>query len=321
MSAYAMPGAIFPPTSGFTFMSNETISPNSTTDCQEKDVSNNALSNNFHIEPISFSAIIASDITSSPNPLQTLENTKTESNNQLPGHSKELDISVKEAKIDPMRLMESLTSPQKNRKRETTSYQIENDSLCGANPQDDDDDPHKNAIEFELKISLNGRTYTAKRTLPRIIQLRTDLISEMKNRSRKLQQMRWLQRRNHNRKYSVDDDDMTVQTVDAELDDDDDDDSIISIPELPQYFNEEEEGSSGGSFAARGFSKLQILMRSYRPVIERWLLRVTDIVSPTESRSLSTFLWEPLSEIWLEPIEEDLSEEGSDTSLPEQCQR
>mmetsp|Transcript_24567 Transcript_24567/g.37112 ORF Transcript_24567/g.37112 Transcript_24567/m.37112 type:complete len:309 (+) Transcript_24567:1-927(+) len=308
-----MPGVIFPPTSGFTVMDNKTVSPKGIADSQAE--SSDALFSTFQIKPVSFSTIIASDLTCLSNPPQKTMNEKTESdNNKSTGHSKELDISVKEAKIDPMRLMESLTSPTKSRKQKINSCQIENNlGVKGSHGDDNDDDPHKNAIEFELNISLNGRTYTARRTLPRIIQLRNDLISEMKNSSRNLhnmRQMRWLGRRHHHRK-SADDDEMTVQTVVEHVEFDDED--SITIPELPQYFNEE--GDSSGSFAARGFSKLQILMRSYRPVIEGWLRRVADIVSPTESPSLSTFLWEPLSEIW--PIEEDF-EEGSDTTQTEQ---
>jgi len=314
MSAYALPGVIFPPTSGFGFVGNETPSSGSVTD--SKDKRSDTLSPTFHIKPVPFSTAIASDIALDfqlkPSEIRVSEKVDTASD--FASQSKEINISVKEAKIDPKLLMDSLISSQKVRKRESNSSQIKNPRRA-TDPCDYKDDPHEKAIEFELSISFNGRTYTARRTLPRIIQLRNDLVSEMKNRGRKLQmrQMRWLKKRNHHRRKYIDHDELTVQTVVDEVESDDED--SVTIPELPQYFNEE--GESSGRFAARGFSKLQLMMRSYRPVIEGWLLRVTDIVSPTESPSLSTFLWEPLSKLWLEPIEEGVFEEGSDSSQEE----
>ena len=56
--------------------------------------------------------------------------------------------------------------------------------------QQKDNNPHDEAIEFELSISFNGRKYTATRTMQCIVQLRNDLIREMNSRKMWLQQCR-----------------------------------------------------------------------------------------------------------------------------------
>jgi hypothetical protein len=53
-----------------------------------------------------------------------------------------------------------------------------------------EDDPHKEAIQFELSTIFNGRTYSATRTLPTIVQLRNDLIAEINNRRNALRARR-----------------------------------------------------------------------------------------------------------------------------------
>lgn len=250
--------------------------------------------------------------------------------------NKEVGISVREAKIDPVRLVKSMASSKaRPKKRDVLPPPVQmeqntttDDSSSSTDSTTTDNDPHTDAIQFELNISFNGRTYTATRTLPRIIQLRNDLITEIGSRRKALQEKRkqWLRRskRRHNNNnigctkvsetttttFENDDDDVTVNTAV----DDDDDDVCTIIPEIPEYYSEER-----GNFAGRGFTLLHALMRSYCPAMEGWLRKVTDLVP--DSPSLSNFLWEPVSGMattrhcsfnTLVSIKEDDSEEEED---------
>lgn len=196
--------------------------------------------------------------------------------------STEVGIEVKEAKIDPVRLVRAVTtckgesdSLYRNKNRDLNESQP---AHCGPST------PHEDAIQFELSISFNGRSYSATRTLPRIMELRKDLIRELNTRRKRLQhrRMRW------NSKHQDDDDD-TVATVDDEEEDWD-----VFIPEIPEC-NTESVAVNGGGVAGRGFAMLQALLGPYCPAIERWLQNVMDLVPPTNSPSLSNFLWEPVS--------------------------
>jgi hypothetical protein len=115
-------------------------------------------------------------------------------------------IAVKEAKLDPVRLVQSITGPSRPQR-----------SLCSKG------NPHEDAIEFELSISFNGRKYTAMRSMQCIVQLRYDLIREMNF------QKQWLHtRRQHSQ--------------DAE----DEDGDTIQIPEIPPMTDEEGSGGFVG---------------------------------------------------------------------------
>lgn len=308
MSAYALPGSIFPPMSGFNFESTYVMSTSvgesssqqleTSTGPQHAQVS--PFASPFQFKPVDFSSMQSSPI--APNspltPARPATTSLEESGEETcsGGSTREVGISVKDAKIDPVRLVKSLTTVTKNRKRDSNapttkqpevstgkkdSSSIDN-SDCNSQ---EEDDPHKDAIQFELNISFNGRTYSATRTLPRIIQLRNDLISEISiRRSKALRRMRWIKKR-PKADFDVEDDDVTVVTVN------DDEDEDVKIPELPDYYSAEERSSSGGR--GRGFTLLHALLRSYCPVMEGWLLKVADLAP--DSPSLSNFLWEPVS--------------------------
>jgi len=236
------------------------------------------------------------------------------------GLAKEVGISVKEAKIDPVRLVKSLAS--KSRSQDSSSNPPPEIRLEQTNCASGDD-PHTEAIQFELSISFNGRTYTATRTLPRIIQLRNDLISEINARRKALRGKRIGLFKKRSIKSlglvdidggsAIDDDEMTVESVDVEEED-------VSIPEIPDYYSGEERA---GSFAGKGFTLLHALLRSYCPAMEGWLRKVTDLMPPMDSPSLSKFLWEPVSgEVHMSSshsfstlvsIKEDLSEDEGET--------
>lgn len=208
---------------------------------------------------------------------------------------REVGISVREAKIDLVKLVKSLTTSTKtkSRKRDTNPppppvVHTKQSSDVNASDEEEEDDPHKEAIQFELSISFNGRTYSATRTLPNIIQLRNNLISEISSRRKVLRDRRprWIKKAMEGEADS--DDDETAKTVEM------DDVYDVTIPELPDYYSSDDR-NTGGSFAGRGFTLLQALLRSYCPVMEGWLQKVTDLVPPMDSPSLSHFLWEPVS--------------------------
>jgi hypothetical protein len=192
------------------------------------------------------------------------------------------------------------------------------------------DNPHGGAIEFELSITFQGRRYTAKRTLQCIVQLRDDLIREMRYRKQ------WLGRERSRRgEYSTNDDGESSSScisgivVEPGLATDEQQNQypktgLLSphpptraatgtssssqpqqeeqqqdpneyIPEIPPLSTEDDRGgtfSSGKGFMGRGFTMLHAMVTSYVPVMERWLKNVMIIV-PQDSECLMDFLWEP----------------------------
>ena len=210
----------------------------------------------------------------------------------------EVGIAVTEAKIDPVRLVQAVTGAascsdsSKSWKKGSSLNKQQNNT------------PHEDAIRFELSIKFNGRTYSATRTLPRIIELRNDLIRELNNRRQMLQsrRMRWPFRS-------------------AEEQEEDEDLDVI-IPELPEC---DTERVAVGSVAGRGFAMLQALLRPYCPAIERWLQTVMDLVPPNSSPSLTNFLWEPVS-VDVERKERKLKQSSSleciaeDDAAEEECE-
>lgn len=155
----------------------------------------------------------------------------------------EVHVVVKEAKIDPARLVQSLTAP-----KQQPSQRRSNGCRRPRAPEAPCYSPQEESMEFELSVSFNGRTYTAVRTLPSILRLRDDLELETKDRC--------------------------FQS---------------SIPQVPRIQDEPSSEVTGRG----GFSFLHALLRSYVPIVEDWLRKVTAVVSPSDSPSLTRFLWEP----------------------------
>jgi hypothetical protein len=190
-------------------------------------------------------------------------------------------IQVKEAKIDPVRLVQCVTQsprsqsqPSKKshtRRRNSKERLSDSPQSSPTNRKTTGDEKascvgtsHDEAIEFELSISFNGRKYTAMRTMQCIVQLRDDLISEMNSKKR------WLQMRSSENSFNTaDDEDINVQ-----------------IPEIPPI-------TTGSGFVGRGFTMLHAMVTSYVPAMEGWLDSVMAIV-PQDSECLTNFLWEPL---------------------------
>jgi hypothetical protein len=202
----------------------------------------------------------------------------TKNNNKQEGSSSDSPsqcdraIAVKEAKIDPIRLIQYVTSSNSSQSQQQSRRQTLKRRSLGDVPhspsQSKRGTSHEEAIQFELSISFNGRRYTAMRTLNAIVQLRDDLIRELNNN-----QNRWMQ---HTRQFGK-----TDKTNEKSID----------IPEIPPMTDE---GNGSSSFVGRGFTMLHNALTSYTPAIESWLRNIMSIV-PQESESLSNFLWEPLS--------------------------
>jgi hypothetical protein len=87
-------------------------------------------------------------------------------------------VTVKDAKIDPVRLIQSLTE------KKCTASSKRKLSRCIKRRQINPVDvalhsPHEAAMTFELSICLEGRQYTAFRSLSRIRQLQRNLVKEV----------------------------------------------------------------------------------------------------------------------------------------------
>lgn len=259
MSAYALPGCLFPPLGSCSTQTNV---------CTSKllhHFSEVVKEKNGSIGHFSLDNVLAM----TPSPQDDIH-TKEEEKEKCPT---EVGIAVKEAKLDPVRLVQAVTKSGSN-----NDANKRNASSCS---------PHQDAIQFELSISFNGRSYCATRTLPRLVELRNDLIRELNARRKRLQgrRMRW------NAKSSSDNDTVTS------IDDEEEEDVDVIIPEIPEC-NTENVSANGGGVAGRGFAgfaMLQALLGPYCPAIERWLQNVMDLVPPMSSPSLSNFLWEPVS--------------------------
>eukprot|EP00980_Cylindrotheca_fusiformis_P001693 scaffold388_cov114-Cylindrotheca_fusiformis.AAC.2 len=270
MSAYALPG-LFPPL---------TYPSPSLSDAGDSSTSTEAAGKSaLHEERTTLSTIIRASVDRF---YPDLLNTSSESATK-PG------IQVKEAKIDPVRLVQCVTqsnrsqsqSSKKGHARRRSSKDRLGDSPHnsptrrrngGGEQKNCVGTPHDEAIEFELSISFNGRKYTATRTMQCIMQLRDDLVSEMNNRKR------WLQMR---RSSADDSSEYSCNTTH------DDEDMNFQIPEIPPI--------TGANFVGRGFAMLHAMVTSYVPTMEGWLHSVMAVV-PQDSECLSNFLWEPLND-------------------------
>ena len=245
--------------------------------------------------------------------MNTKGSSVTRTSSSCESMSEEPEIEVKEAKIDPIRLIQSVTGstsrnpslPRKSLRKRGSRERLSCDATTpqnspvhkrqSMNVSEDDNNqysngngtlngnPHDDAIEFELAISFNGRKYTATRTLQCIMQLRDDLIREMNTRRQ------WLQiHQKTSEAFSSSDprayDQNTYTSSDNPI--------HVEIPEIPSISGSATNGSSG--FVGRGFTMLHAMAKSYVPIMERWLRSVMAIV-PKDSECLTNFLWEPLS--------------------------
>jgi hypothetical protein len=257
-------------------------------------------------------------------------------------------IAVKEAKIDPVRWIQYVTgsNPQQYaqqigktlRRRVSTSNNSSTvgtrssgqpnrtssgfnstggydnmASSCSSNNKSQQNE----AIEFELSITFNGRKYTAKRTMQCIMQLRDDLIREMRRRRQWLTQKEGLSapsplKTSHesSKMDKFDDhfrlsqpsyfdvDHSSSEKVATMPEHDINHSGVVQIPEIPPFTSGHDRrhmlGDTG--FVGKGFTMLHAMVKSYVPAMEGWLKKVMEIV-PQDSECLMNFLWEPTTEI------------------------
>ena len=247
-------------------------------------------------------------------------------------------IAVKEAKIDPVRWIQYVTGGgqirinntanqigktlrrrvwDRSTTNSTTGFGDNNISSnnnnsntinTNSNSKNKNKSPQNEAIEFELSISFNGRKYTAKRTMQCIMQLRDDLIREMKHRRQWLtQEGRGLSSSHsppttslHLHRYDSSGNGNIAPTF-CDPKSTISNSNVVQIPEIPPLTGHHHhgDGDRGGDdddthgFVGRGFTMLHAMVTSYVPVMERWLKNVMVIVPPEDSECLKNFLWEP----------------------------
>ena len=304
MSAYALPGCFFPPIPGSSVGAATVVGPPPSSGTRI-----GSSMGKLSSQSAPFTA--SEDATSS-----TSEEKRKDSIRAAEGTSRtwynssygDLVIAVTGASVDPVQLIKGLARRGSNTKghgrKKRNSAQAPTVASKAPASSDRCGHPHDDAVQFQLSIRFNGRTYTATRTLPRIVQLRDDLIGEIRERGESAS--RRVKRVVGNRYPDCADDDAeTLASIeDWELEDVDNGDLNISIiPELPIGENMDrapcssaEISSSATGFAGRGFTLLHATMRSYCPAMEGWLKQVAMAVPPCSSPILSRFLWEPLRE-------------------------
>lgn len=279
MSIYALPGPLFKAVSNGISSPKPKEGHSASKDCSSDGQSSSSslsvsdcVENPLHRRP-SYGTSSSLQLDASDNSNSSSSGRRNSNNNVV--------IAVNEAKIDPERLIRSLSLGGDSKKTAAAKSKTAVKNDMGVKHQGDPSDscckcnPHEEAIKFEFSVSFNGREYNATRTLPRILQFRTDLIEEF--RARRM----WRERR-RKRKKSV----PPPMAKVTDLSDDDEEDEDKSIPEIPRL----SENAAGSS----GFTMLNALLRPYGPALEHWLRKVIEIV-PHDSQCLTQFLWEPLS--------------------------
>ena len=170
----------------------------------------------------------------------------------------ETSIRVKKTRIDPTKLIESLTqglSVLGRRRKNCRDRRFRGrDSALSAQEE---------AMQFELSICHNGRVYTAVRSLARIRRLREDLCRKDGCRQLHYAPTSWSPRARN----ATDN----------------------MLPELPPLVED------NAKVVRLGFVFLQELLQFYAPVLENWFVQILaqDSCNDTDSSCWTDFLYEP----------------------------
>lgn len=338
MSAYALPG-LFPPIETMSL----SCSKSSNTTVDSSDTSENSSSDRkipLHLHDQGGNYVNKCD-NSARNNRDDDDFTNSSNSSNIGCIFNSAAIAVKEAKIDPIRWIQYVTgsSPQlyahhigktlrrrvsttsnnctkgKRTRSDCSSGSINKSSYSnGASSSCSINESQQNeAIEFELSITFDGRKYTAKRTMQCIMQLRDDLIREMKRRKQWLTQKQELLTSTSGKILH---ETSTIHKYDGHLrlaqpsyfevsqsscdklttthEQDINHSYSIQIPEIPPLTSDHDRRDTG--FVGKGFTMLHAMVKSYVPVMETWLKNVMEIV-PQDSECLMNFLWEPKSEL------------------------
>lgn len=202
---------------------------------------------------------------------------------KCPRPCSEIEIVIKDAKIDSLQLIQSLTInsgasslPRRARRRKSPTSAAEHPADMDAAFL------QELAMLFELEVSHNGRRYTLVRSFYRIRQLREELLLETSTLYG-----------DHERSSSLK--------------------SASTIPELPTL---QEENST-----IKSFSMLHDLLRSHAPGMEIWLRKIVSLVSPTSSPAFATFLLEPICFLHSGNIEQSMISLNGNTAASRQFDR
>mmetsp|Transcript_7667 Transcript_7667/g.18490 ORF Transcript_7667/g.18490 Transcript_7667/m.18490 type:complete len:407 (+) Transcript_7667:58-1278(+) len=347
MSAYALPG-LFPPIDS---VSQSFSVGNSSTDDTTGDIEDRSFGKNMPLH-LKHTDGNHSNLTNGDNKHNAEDNDGLSSSSCKIGCIlTSAAVAVKEAKIDPVRWIQYVTgsrsTTQQNshqhgrtlRRRATTgssnSHKLgtspsgqsigthgesstspnNNSSGFGGGSSNGNESRQNEAIEFELSITVNGRRYTAKRTMQCIMQFRDDLIREMKRRKQWLTQEEGLQHsppssqslhqrtqinqiNNHGGHPSLAHSPFlkpthnSVNNLATNPEQLNNEFFAVQIPEIPPFTGGDDRGTG---FVGRGFTMLHAMVKSYVPVMESWFQNVMEIV-PQDSECLMNFLWEPTTE-------------------------
>ena len=177
--------------------------------------------------------------------------------------SDQIEISVKDGKIDTMQWIQSLTSnaalllsanaarkrsPRRRNSPPLNPELVERSTSCSA---------EELAMQFEMSISWNGRQYMVVRSLERMRCMREQLVIELEM--------------------------MKMKTT-------------APVPELPLL-------PDNGGCSNQSFALLQGMLRSHIPTVEIWLNQVFALVPRVnDSVTLTNFILEPVCSLQSAPV-------------------
>jgi hypothetical protein len=272
MSAYALPG-LFPPLPFF-FDSdhvNVSISIDDSLSTQRLDYSSLEKEEKVEHEPPTRTRMLASSeatLLSAPSCCCSVD---------------QIDVSVKDARLDILQWIHSLTSSAAPllsanaaaRKQQRSPARSRNSALLlnpdvklasgGVAAEVSPLSSKERAMQFEMSISWNGRQYIVVRSLERLRYLREELVAE-------LQML----------------DDIKLATA--------------GVPEMPNL-------PDNGGCANQSFALLQGLLRAHMPAMESWLNQVFRLLPHiNDSATLTNFVLEPVCLLQNSPVPKAASE-------------
>ena len=274
MSAYALPG-LFPPLPFFSSSTdhvNVSISIDSSLSTQRLDHTS-SLEREEKVEHEPRTRILASSSSS--------ETEAALFSASCCGSSDQIDVSVKDVRLDILQLIHSLTSSAapllsanaaaRKQQRSSTATRsrtvLHNPAdvkLASASaPEVSPLSSKECAMLFEMSISWNGRQYSVVRSLERLRYMREELVAEMKMLDMK---------------------------------------NATAVPEMPNL-------PDNGGCANQSFALLQGLLRAHMPSMERWLNQVFRLVPHiNDSATLTNFILQPVCMLSNSPIPNAASE-------------
>lgn len=172
-------------------------------------------------------------------------------------------ISVKAAKVDRRRFIERFISRARKFRSEAQA-RIDAGVMI------------KEDVYFDLSITFNGHTYTRRRTFPRVVRLRNEIVRELH-----------IRRQNKSRRFGV-----LRMLFESDVKNHHEEEHDADIPELPAVMGVESDApASNLGIAGLSLHLLQsALMYKFCPAMELWLKSISNLVNPETSPSFKEFL-------------------------------